>query len=482
MDRVELNPRDAMRLGQELFKADRHADAFEAFRAVAETEPENWEAAYQAAFSLSAMKRYAEAEAWYDRAMAIVVTQANLVALNKSVALGEQGKTEEGIRLLDGLIARQPGHAHAHYNRGVLRMQRDDFEGGLVDFERSLALDPDTANGDARFCRGFANLVLGDYERGFRDFEHRLKDNVKGGPAQGEELRPEHVVPREYKIAPDVSGRTILVLSEMGRGDMIQFGRYLPMLVELGARVLVVADRGIEALFRGMDGVTVFAPTDVLPAADYWCHMMGLAHVFGTSVDTVPPPMPLTYDPELLETWRRYYISDDTFKGKKHFNVGLCWAGSPISRYDEHRSIPLAMLQPILDLMLHYPIRFFDLQTEIRESDMDARESFRFMRSMGAPKQPGVPYFSDFRQTAHAMKCLDLVITVDTSVAHMAGTVGVPTWVLLTRFRTYWLWIKGMTTTPWYPSFELFRQKVHGDWPAVIETVRDKLARTLDAR
>lgn len=462
---------NGLKLGQELFRANRHEEAYKTFSSVADEEPDNWEAAFHAAFVLGAMKRYALSLPWYERAMAIVVTQANMVCLNRAVALGEMGRSAEAASMLKGMLQRQPDHAHALYNLGVVTMQMDGFEEAIPLFDRSLELDPDCANGDARFCRGFARLVLGDYMRGFTDFEHRLKDNVKGGPAQGEELRPEHLVqsfqgPRRHDWRAQIDGATVVVLAEMGRGDMIQFGRYLPMLVGLGAEVLVVADRGTEPLFRGMTGVTVFAPTDVLPAADYWCHMMGLAHVFGTSSETVPPPMPLSYDPDLLARWR-----DRIPTG--YFNVGLCWAGSQISRYDEHRTIPLELLKPLTDMAEGRGVRFYGLQQDIRPSDRKASGQLP-IRHIGHE-------FRDFRDTAHAMKCLDLVITVDTSVAHMAGTVGVPTWALLTKFRTYWLWIKGMETTPWYPSFTLLRQTQDGDWPAVIERVRTKLQGLLAA-
>lgn len=453
--RIELNPKDTLLLGRELFKVERFEEAAAAFQATAETEPENWEAAYQTAFTFSAMKRYEDALPWYERAMAIVVTQANMVCLNRSVVLGEMGRSEEAANMLVGLLQRQPDHPHALYNLGVLRMQMDDFEGALPLFERSLELDPDCANGDARFCRGFANLVLGNYASGFKDFEHRLKDNV-AGRIQGEELRPEHVV----------ADKTVLVLSEMGRGDMIQFGRYIPMLKERGAKVTVVADRGTEPLFRDL-GVNVISPNDPMPVTDYWCHMMGLAHVFGTDIGTVPAPTPLTYDEMLLASWRLRIP-------RTYFNVGLCWAGSPESRYDEHRSIPLELLKPLTDMAEGREVRFYGLQQDIRETDRKASGRLP-IRHVGHE-------FRDFKDTAHAMKCLDLVITVDTSVAHLAGTVGTPTLVLLTKFRTYWLWLQGHTTTPWYPSFTLLRQKTHGDWASVIENVRERLARVVAAK
>lgn len=450
---MELNASDAMSLGQQLFKTDHLEDAFNAFRAVANSDPSHYDAAFQAAFVLSAMKRYPEALPWYDRAASIWMTEGNMLTLNRAQVLGEMGRSDEAISMMNGFLTRQPNHAHAYYNRGVLRMQVDDFEGGMEDFERSLALDPNCASGDAVFCRGFANLVLGNYPDGFRDFEHRLQDNIyaKAGSAQGVELKPDH----------DIHGKTVLVLSVMGRGDVIQFGRFLPLLVARGANVLVTADRGTEQLFADIPGVTVFAETDILPAADYWCHMMGLAHVFRVTVNTVPPPLPITYDQKLIEQWEQIIPYDGIL------NVGLCWAGNPESRYDEHRTIPLEVLTPLVDLSFSGDVRFYGLQQTIRDCDMDAWKRINI--------QPIGDKFTDFRQTAHAMKCLDHVITVDTSVAHMAGTVGVPTWVMTTRFRTYWLWLRGRDDTPWYPSIELIRQPVNGDWPSAVSVVRKRL-------
>jgi tetratricopeptide (TPR) repeat protein len=455
---LTLNPSDALSLGGELFKANRLEEAFAAFRAVAEEQPENFAARHQTGLALSQLKRYAEALPHYDAAMAILVTELIMVTLNKSVALGEQGRSEEGISLLQGLLRAQPNHAHALYNLGILQMQIEQFEEALLSFKRCLEIDPDAAYGDALFCRGFANLVLGNYLEGFRDFEHRLKDNIKGGPAQGAELRP----------GTNLNGKTVLVLSEMGQGDMIQFGRYVQILARHARRVYLVAGPGIAALFREQARIELVPEGAVLPAADYWAHMMGLAHVYETTVDSVPPPLRINYDMDLLRAWRKIIPNDGVM------NVGLCWAGSPTSRYDEHRSVPLEMLTPLIELAQGKRIRFYSLQQTIREADKEA-----FNDANVAAIGDGL---TDFRQTAHAMRCLDLVITVDTSVAHLAGTVGVPTWILVTRFRTYWLWIKGMITTPWYPSVELIRQPVHGNWPSAITVARRRAEEMLAAR
>jgi len=469
-DRVELNPRDAMVLAEDCMRAGRPADAFELFRAVTEMPAEtgNFAAFHGAGIALSQQRRHAEALPFLDCAMGVALTDLVMVTLNKSVALGEAGRSEEAIALLDGVLRMDPDHAHALYNRGVLRMQIEQFREALDDFEHCLRSDPYCANGDAVFCRGFANLVLGDYLAGFRDFERRLRDNVHGGPGQGEELKPGHVnVLDNAGLAPAVDGAHVLVLCEMGHGDMIQFGRFLPMLVRRGARVTAVVKPGVRPLFDGRPGITTIAYGDPLPEADFWCHMMGLAHVFEVTAETIPPPLSIGYDDYMMRAFRNV-IPDDGI-----LNVGLCWAGSTISRYDEHRTIPLALLEPIVDLARTHPVRFYGLQQDIRPTDLTAKDRLTGITHIG-------DLLLDFNQAAHAMKCLDLVITVDTSVLHMAGTVGARTWTLLTKFRTYWVWMFGHDTTPWYPSMKLIRQPLHGDWESAIAVVRDRLLRELE--
>ena len=459
-DRLELNPKDAATLAEEMFKAGQFGDAFAVFEALSETNPKDWEVAHHAGYCLLAQRKYKESLPWFDRAASIAVSALNQITLNKSEALGEAGRSEEAIHMLrHGILRQYPDHAKALYNLGVLLMQTQKFEEALTCFERVSKLDSECAGGNWRYCEGFAHLVLGDYIKGFAGFRERMREENGVGLAQGTELRHWH---------RNISGATVLVLNCTGRGDVIQFGRYVPMLVDRGANVSIIADRGLEALFVGMEGVTIYAETDILPASDYWTHIMDLANVFETTVDTVPAPLQLTYDVELLKKWA-HAIPDVGV-----LNVGLCWAGNPESRYDEHRTIPLEMLRPLIDLQYAHKVRFFSLHLDIRDGDWTAYDSMD-MAPIGER-------FTNYRETAHAMKCLDLVITVDTSVAHMAGTVGVPTWILTTRFRTYWLWLKGRNDTPWYPSVELIRQPLDGDWPSAVAVAREKLLGLLASR
>ena len=287
----------------------------------------------------------------------------------------------------------------------------------------------------------------------FRDFEHREKDAIT---TTGE----------EWTGAQCLFGKTILVHAEMGSGDTIQFSRYLPMMVAKHAKVIAVVHPGIRPLLEGMPGVTFCGEDEPLPAADYWIRLMSLARAFRTEVFTVPPPTSIRYDETFLGLWRSAF-------SRGAFNVGLCWSGNTISKYDVHRSIPARFLKPLVALGERLPIHFYSFQQEVREGDRAAFEAMGIV-SLGE--------FDDFRDTAHAMKHLDLMITCDTSVAHMAGTVGIPTWVLLTKFRTYWLWIHGRVTTPWYKSMECFKQETDGDWPEVIARVTKRLAGLVEAR
>lgn len=447
---TELNARDAMQIAHEHFFVGDYDRAAQAYQAVAAIEPGNFDAANGVGVARLELKEFDQALVWLDRAGTISMTQLIATALNKAVALGELGRTLEAITLLEGVLRLSPNDPKIHFNLGVLRMQIELFEIAIEDFEKALVLDPSESYGSAKYARGFSNLVLGNYASGFEDFEHRAKDYVPIEPQHGEEWTGDQ----------SLVGKTILVHAEMGSGDTIQFGRYLPLMVECGAKVNAVVHPGLRPLFDGMRGITLYGEDEAWPKSDYWVRLMSLAHCFRTTVETVPAPLPFAYDPYCMSLWRNV-IAQNTI------NIGLCWSGNPKSKYDVHRSIPARLFGQLVALEWRHPVKFYCFQQQVRESD---RESFAELGIMDLG-----PLLTDFRETAHAMKCLDLMITCDTSVAHMAGTVGVPTWVMLTKFRTYWLWMRDLDATPWYPSMEMLKQKTDGDWPEVMQRVISKL-------
>lgn len=448
-----------MSLAHKLFSAGHYAEAARVYQGVAIAENGNYDAVHGVALCHSSLKQYDEAIRWYDRAGAVSLTQLIATALNKATALGETGRSHDALRTLDDLLRLSPNNATALYNRGLLRMQVEQWHEAIEDFERSLKLAPSASYGNIEYARGFANLVLGNYMEGFRDFENREKDEV---PAAGGE---------EWIGDQSLMGRTILVHAEMGSGDTIQFSRYLPMMVDRGAHVYAVVHPGLTPLLDGMTGVT-FCTEDPesWPRTDYWVRLMSLAYCFNTTLETVPRPTIIIRPDE--EGFMKWLHQMQPNSGR--YNIGLCWAGNPESKYDAHRTIPAALLAPLVALARKHPVRFYGFQQTVRDSDREALQGLDIL-NLG-------PRFTDFRETAHAMGCLDLMITCDTSVAHMAGTVGVPTFVLLTKFRTYWLWLAGQDTTPWYPSMRCFKQTRDGDWPGVISTVTDRVAELVALR
>lgn len=452
--RLDLNVADAMLLAGDLFRAWRFADAEALFRQILMAEPSNLHATNALAVCLIEQNKGAEALPFLDRTGTLLRDELVTVTCNRGRALADLGRAEEALAAFDLVLGPYPGHLLSRYNRGLVLLQMGRCKQAIADFDAVLAAGE---NDKARFGRGFANLVLGNYADGFRDYECRLKDKID-----------EPDVPL-WTGAEPLEGKTILVHGEQGLGDNIMFARYLPMLVERGAKVLVWVPSSVKPLLAHLPGVTVLGDDrEAWPAFDYWVRFMSLALCFGTTAETVPPPVPLRFDPA-ARNGKRDVIRNLDERGRS-LRVGLCWSGSPQSRYDAHRSIPLAELAPLFDLP---GIQFFSLQLAVRERDRPA-----FERAFIADLTPFIETFSD---TANLMAELDLVITVDTSVAHLAGTVGVPTLVMLTAFRTYWLWIEKLQTSPWYPSARVLRQERDGEWGLVVARVCGEL-RTLTAK
>lgn len=441
----KLNLPDALALAIDRY-GDRHFDEAERlFRAVAQFDPASFEAIKGLGLCRAEQNAHDEALGCFDRAFALLRNEMVALTCNRARSLGELARSEEALSMLNGLITSAPDYMPAIYNRGLIKLQLGRHHQAIADLDYVLEHEPN--NDLARFGRGFANLVLGNYEEGFRDYECRLKDDID---------EPE--VPL-WTGAEDLRGKTILVHGEMGLGDNIMFMRYVPLLVERGAKVLLAVDANVAPIAAGLEGTRIVGmDKSSWPKFDYWVRFMSLALCFGTTQQTVPSPVPLHYNAEVLNYWSR------RIGGAGKFTVGLVWAGGKHSRYDSHRTISLEKLAPLFDLP---GIEFVSLQKEIRDTDRAAYERL-------SPHDIAQDLKS-FGDTMHAMATLDLVITVDTSVAHMAGTVGVPTWIMLTSYRTYWLWIEKQTHSPWYPSARLFRQKTDGDWDEVVSRLKAAL-------
>lgn len=439
-----LNIADAMKLGASLWEAGNFEDCEKVFRAVADVDPENQYAIHGVGACLMEMYRPTEAMPWFDRAYGLLYRDMMGLMSNRARAVGDAGDAEGALVLFENLLKQEPNNAHFLLNRGLMLLQMRKYKAAVADMEAVLAIEPN--NDKARFGRGFARLVQGDFASGFEDYEYRMKYHIDPIDAP------------EWTGAEDVDGKTVLVHEDMGLGDNIMFMRYVPMLRDRGARVVVVISDNVRPLVPEGVEVVGFDRT-TWPKLDYWVRFMSLAWCFRTTLDTVPAPVRVNYDPFRLARWQDVIGRGDALK------VGLCWTGSPKSIYDAQRTIPLARLAPLFDVR---GVKFFSLQKDVRPSD---EAEFNRLPMVNIASQ-----FETYADTAAAMNCLDLVITVDTSVAHMAGTVGVPTWVMLTNYRSYWVWAESQISCPWYASARVFRQTTDGDWDSVVLPIRDRLA------
>ena len=436
-----LNVADTMFLASGLYDDGLYEQALDLYRAADEAGG-GFPAINGAGLCLNDLEQPESALKYFDRAYTILRDEMLALTSNRAKALTEMGRCEEALQMYNGLMASAPNDIF-RYNRALTLMQMGQYEACIS--ECNDILSRDASNDLARFARGFSYLVLGDYERGFKDYECRLKD----------ELEP--IDAELWTGDQDLFGKTILVHADQGYGDNIQFARFLPMLVERGARVIAVLPTSQKFLVNGVPGAEWRnGDRTTWPKLDYWVRFMSLAYCFRISRETVPPPVSLKLKEDAVAL--KAVLSELKAQwGTKPISVGLCWAGGVKSRYDKHRSLPLEQLAPLFELK---DVAFYSLQKDLRESDRAAFECF--------PITDLSPALNTFEDTANVMAVLDLVITVDTSVAHLAGTVGVPTLVMLTAFRTYHLWIMGSGTSPWYPSVRLLKQKTSGEWGPVV--------------
>ncbi len=296
--------------------------------------------------------------------------------------------------------------------------------------------------------------MCGDLAGGFADFEARWTgSDTQAGPRA--------LAAPQWTGAQALEGRTILLHAEQGLGDAIQFARYVPWVAQRGARVVREAHAGLAPLLAQLPGVSLtLARGDPLPAFDLHCPLMSLALAFGTTLATIPRDVPYLRAPQAHRArWR------ERLGPRRSPRVGLAWSGSTTLRNDRNRSIALARL----DALRHLPIELFSLQREVREADAPALS-----------RDPPITHFGDelvdFRDTAALAEAMDLVISVDTAIAHLAGALGRTAWVLL-PWSPDWRWLLQRDDSPWYPSLRLWRQPRAGDWESVIERLASELAR-----
>ena len=303
----------------------------------------------------------------------------------------------------------------------------------------------------AHWNRSLALLQVGNFEHGWREYEWRWKRK---------ETHPRPFKQPQWDGAP-LDGRSILLHMEQGFGDMLQFIRYVRLVKDKGASVVVAAPPPLVNIFGTCGADKVVPENQDLPASDLHCPIMSLPSLFETTLTTIPANVPyLSADSSQVEQWRR------RLDGLADFRVGIIWQGNPRHKLDRHRSFPLTLLEPLARIN---NVALVSLQKGAGAEQIPLLgERFRVL-DVGAD-------LADFTDTAAVMKCLDVVVCCDTAVAHLAGALGVRVWVALATVSD-WRWLLGRDDSPWYPTMRLFRQERLGEWRPVIQLMADELRR-----
>ena len=397
----------------------------------------------------AAQRRWDEAEAAYraalDRAPGYGAAWGNLGSL-----LAGLGRFEEALAAFAKAAERGLSGPSLWSARGNALLAMACPVEALADFDRLLEVRPDDAG--MRWNRGFARLLAGDCEGGWPEFDWRRHD-ARAEPPWRRFAQPTWT-------GGDIAGRTILLYAEQGLGDTLQFVRYVPLVAERGARVILEVQPPLMSVLSGLPGVErLIARGDPLPDFDLECPLMSLPRAFGTKLEDVPAAVPyLRPDPQRVAAWGARLAQGPGLR------VGLVWAGNPRFPGDALRSPRLSGLRPVLDVP---GLRFFGLQKGPGREDLERVPMPATFTDLG-------PDIADFADTAAIMANLDLVISSCTGPAHLAGALGVPLWVVL-PLSPDWRWLLGREDSPWYPTARLFRQTRVGDWAAVAGRVADAL-------
>jgi tetratricopeptide (TPR) repeat protein len=486
---VRLRPSDArvhFNRGNALQKLKRGSEAIESFQKAIALSPGHANAFKNLALALAALGRYDEALIAIDRAQvinsgdralhdargqilhglgrfgeaveelnrAVAIAPKSAVAYsNRGVSLHAGGRLEEALADFDRAIALDPSYGDAIVNRGTLLKDLGRLDEASVAYQMALGVAPD--HPEANWSVGLLALMRGDFTNGWPEYEWRWKSKVQAGDYIQS--------PKPQWRGEDIAGKTILIWLEQCYGDYIQFCRYVPLVAERGARIILEVPSRLQRLVTRLDcEFTQTAPGARQSEFDVHCPLMSLPLAFGTTLDNIPAKIPyLTAEATAVEAFRA--------KLGPSPRIGLVWLANINNIHGLSRHMPPQFLDALLDL----PFAFHVVQKEFRPED-----------KVWLEKHPKLPVHADaqtdFLEAAALISAMDLIITVDTSVAHLAGALGKAVWVLL-PYAPDWRWMTDRDDSPWYPTMRLFRQPERGDWAGAIANVRAALQQGLPA-
>lgn len=443
--------------------------------------PEFHQAHYNRAGVLKELKELEAALSGYDSAIAAKGDYVEAYA-NRGVVLQELGRREAALASYERAIAIRPDYAEGYFNRGTVFKALMQWDAALASFDRAIALKPDYAAAycdragvllevgrldaalasydraiamqpdfaEAQYNRSLALLLSGDYENGWLNYEWRWKNADRLSLTEARTFGEPIWLGKE-----SVAGKRLLIYAEQGLGDALQFCRFATAVADMGATVMLEVQAPLANLLASVEGVSrVIADGSPLPEFDYRCPLLSLPLALRTTIDTIPAATPYVRSDAAKVAWWSKRLGD---RGRPR--IGLCWSGNPKQGNDHNRSTRLA------DWIDHLSpeFRYVCLQKDIRPADEEILAA-----------NPWISRFDDelhdFSDTAALCECLDLVISVCTSVAHLSGALGRPTWVLI-PFNPDWRWLLDRDDSPWYPTAKLYRQQTSGDWNGVFARV-----------
>jgi tetratricopeptide (TPR) repeat protein len=434
-------------LGNALYESGNAGAAIEAFRRSLALRADHPGTLANLANALREIGQKEEAVATAIRA--VQVQPENPDSLNGlGHCLHDAGRTGEAIAAFRRAIQLRPAFPDALGNLAMSLADAGEFDASMDAARQAIALQPDAAA--AHFNLGLTLLLKGQFVEGFKEMEWRFKT-------------PEMRTFRLKFTQPlwdgsELSGKRILLYGEQGLGDVIMFSRYAPLVASRGGRVLLMVPPPLVSLMQTLDGVeSVISTSDPLPEFDLHAPLMSLPMIFGHDESSIPSKVPyLRADPVRVEGWKSR-LADHLHQRA----AGLAWAGNPKHRNDRNRSIPPAQLAP---LAAAPNIAWVSLQKETASNELPELTLLDWTSEL-----------NDFADTAALIHNLDLVVTVDTAVAHLAGAMGKRTWLLL-PYVPDWRWMLSRADSPWYPSMRIFRQLKSGDWTAPVQKVAQELS------
>ena len=372
---------------------------------------------------------------------------------NMAVELQKLTRLDEALDCYNKTLKLNPQDINALINRGNTLKDLKQYNAAIASFESALALQPNTPS--AHWNKALTHILLGEYEQGWKEYEW--------GWQCGERGEPRKYAQPTWLGDESIAGKTIFIHPEQGFGDLIQFCRYVPMLEKLGAKVVLEAPASLVELMATLSPtVTVIKQGEPLPAFDIVCPIMSLPLALNTTVKTIPANTPYL---NVNDDKKQYWQAKLGTKTKPR--IGIVWSGSMTNKIDNNlcarRNIPLEQLTPLFELLFEFHV----LQKDIRPEDQPILESLSQLNC----HQDELKNFDDTAAIIHEM---DLVISVCTSVAHLAGALGHKTWVLLPYSADY-RWMLNEKISPWYPNIELIRSEKIGDWSDVVQKITQQL-------